>query len=80
MSQQRQDDGGNEVVKVFSRACRAMRSFMRDEAGVTAIEYALLAALIAIVTAGSIAFVGSGVKSMWTLVSDTVVAAVAGLL
>lgn len=78
MNQQRQDDEGNEAVTVFRRACRAMKSAMRDEAGVTAIEYALLAALIAIVVSGSIVLVGSSLNGLWTTVSDAVVAAVAG--
>lgn len=78
MNQQRQDDEGNEVATVFRRACRAMQSAMRDEAGVTAIEYALLAALIAIVVVGSITAVGTSLNGLWTTVSDAVTAAVAG--
>lgn len=79
MSQQRQDDEGNEAVTVFRRACRAMKSAMQDEVGVTAIEYALLAALIAIVVLVGITALGSSVNGLWTAVSDAVVAAAAGL-
>lgn len=78
MSQQRQDDQGNGVT-VFRRACRAMKSAMRDEAGVTAIEYALLAALIAIVVVGSITSAGNSLNGLWTMVSTEVAAVVAGL-
>lgn len=55
-------------------------SFLREEDGVSAIEYALLAALIAIAAAGSIGGLGGEVRSMWAGVSATVLAAIAGAL
>ena len=49
-----------------------MRELIRDEAGVTAIEYALLASLIAIVASVGIALLGGGVSAMWAQISTTV--------
>lgn len=57
-----------------------IESFLCDERGVTAIEYALVAALIVIVASGSIATLGGGVGGMWTQVSTLVSAAIAGAL
>lgn len=72
-------DERNKAVTVFWLAGQAMKSFLQEETGVTAIEYALLAALIAIVAVGSITSVGSSLLGLWTAVSDAVAAAVAGL-
>ncbi len=47
----------------------------RDEAAVTAIEYALLGFLIAVVASVSISVLGGGVGGLWTLVSNAVVGA-----
>ena len=66
----------SEAESGFGRACRALRSFVQDEAGVTAIEYALLGALIVIVVVTGIAASGSAVLGMWTRVSDAVTRAV----
>ena len=65
----------NQAETVFWRACRVMRWLIKEEAGVTAIEYALLASLIAIVASGGIALLGGGVSGMWTFISTNVVAA-----
>ena len=43
--------------------------FWRDSAGVTAIEYGLIAALIAVVIASAVTVVGNDVKSVFTHVS-----------
>jgi len=42
--------------KLFSR-------FMRDESGATAIEYGLIAALIAVVIIGALQAIGTGLKA-----------------
>ena len=49
--------------------------FVRDESGVTAIEYGLLAALIVVVASGSIALLGGGTNGMWTKVRNAIAAA-----
>lgn len=53
---------------------------MREECGVTAIEYALLAVLIVVIASGSIVTLGGGVGGMWTKISTLVSAAVSGAL
>jgi pilus assembly protein Flp/PilA len=50
--------------------------FLRDEAGVTAIEYGLLAALIVVVASGAIALMGGGANGMWTKVTRAILNAI----
>jgi pilus assembly protein Flp/PilA len=42
---------------------------MRDESGATAIEYGLIAALIAVVIIGALTAVGTSLKGVFTTVS-----------
>lgn len=72
-------DERNKAVTVFRLAGQAMKSFLQEETGVTAIEYALLAALIAIVVVGSVTATGNSLLGLWTAVSDAVAAAVGGV-
>lgn len=44
--------------------------FVRDESGATAIEYALVAVLIAIAIIGAVAMVGTEVNNDFTSVAD----------
>lgn len=37
--------------------------FMKDESGATAIEYGLIAALIAVVLVGALGFIGTGLNT-----------------
>ncbi len=46
-----------------------IQQFARDEEGVTAIEYGLLAALIAVVIIGAVTIVGTDLVAMFTKVS-----------
>ena len=46
-----------------------MQRFINDEEGVTAIEYALIAALIAVVIIASVRLVGTKVAATFTAVS-----------
>ncbi|MGE5469738.1 MAG: Flp family type IVb pilin [Bacteroidota bacterium] len=62
----------NKAAGGFERGCRALERMTRDQAGVTAIEYALLASLIAVVVAGSVAALGGSVLGMWTGIADAV--------
>jgi pilus assembly protein Flp/PilA len=48
---------------------RRFFEFWTDQSGATAIEYALLAALIAVVIIGGVKAVGSNVSTMFTSVS-----------
>lgn len=47
-------------------------SFWRNEQGATAIEYALLASLIAVAIIGAVTVLGSSVNSLFTKTSDAV--------
>ena len=48
---------------------RVFFRFFRDEAGATAIEYALIASLIAVVIIGGVTAVGTGLSSTFNTVS-----------
>ena len=51
---------------------------LTDESGVTAIEYGLLAALIAVAIIGAVTATGGSLGAMYTMWSDAVAAAIAG--
>ena len=58
---------------------RAMvKGFAHDDSGATAIEYGLIAALIALVIIGSVAALGGGNNGMWEYVKNEVVAGLDG--
>jgi pilus assembly protein Flp/PilA len=46
-------------------------NFYRDESGATAIEYGLIAALIAVVIIGGVSAVGTSLSSTFTTVSGS---------
>lgn len=48
----------------------ATQRFLRDEEGVTAIEYGLIAALIAVVIIGAVAAVGDGLDAVFQGIAD----------
>jgi pilus assembly protein Flp/PilA len=48
-----------------------IRAFAREEDGVTAIEYGLLAALIAVAIIGGATLVGTSLNTMFTNISTT---------
>ena len=54
---------------------RFIQKFVRDEEGVTAIEYGLIAALIAVVIIASVTIVGTKLVAVFTAVSAALVAA-----
>lgn len=58
-----------------SDLCRRLLALLREELGVTSIEYALLASLIVVGASASIALLGGGVEGMWGRVAGAVVAA-----
>jgi len=53
------------MTNLFSR-------FVRDESGATAIEYGLIAALIAVVIIGAVTAVGTGLSGTFNTVSGSV--------
>lgn len=51
-----------------------MKQFLNDEEGVTAIEYGLIAALIAVVIIGGVQLVGGNLQNVFTSVAGQLVA------
>ncbi len=47
-----------------------VRNFLSDESGVTAIEYALIASLIAVAIIGAVTTVGTNTKKVFTEVGS----------
>ena len=52
-----------------------IRNFMREEDGVTAIEYGLIAALIAVVIIVSVTSVGTALSTKFTAIATAITAA-----
>ncbi len=50
--------------------------FLKDEDGVTAIEYGLIAALIAVVIITAVSLLGANISNAFTAISDAISAAV----
>ena len=50
---------------------KTLKAFWNDEQGVTAIEYGLLAGLIAVVVIGGATLAGTEVNAMFTKVANT---------
>ena len=48
-----------------------VRNFLSDESGVTAIEYALIASLIAVAIIGAVTTVGTNVSTVFTEIGTT---------
>lgn len=68
--------GRNKAAMLVQRAGRAMKPLQQDQSGVTALEYSLLAALIAVVILGSVSTVGSAVTALWAQIAAKVMAAI----
>lgn len=50
----------------------ALRSFVADESGATAIEYGLIAALISVVIIGTLTSLGSDLKSKFSKIDTAI--------
>jgi len=55
---------------MFNYALTWLKSFANSEEGVTAIEYGLIAALIAVVIIAAITLVGTELQTTFTKISD----------
>ena len=51
---------------------QAIKNFIQDEAGVTAIEYGLIAALIAVVIVTAVALVGTNLNTVFGTVATKI--------
>jgi pilus assembly protein Flp/PilA len=63
---------------IMQKFVNATRRFLRDEEGVTAIEYGLIAALIAVVIIGAVQAVGGGLTGVFEAISEALGGAVGG--
>ena len=59
-------------------ASRFFRELLREESGVTAIEYALLASLIAVVIVGAVTTVGLNLGVLYDMLATEVSDAISG--
>lgn len=59
----------------MNKTIQAVKNFWNDEAGVTAIEYGLLAALIAVFIIGATQALGTSVSDTFTFISNAMNAA-----
>ena len=60
----------------MSTFIRKIRGFVQDEQGVTAIEYGLIAALIAVVIIAALTAVGKDLNTVFNTIADDLSAAV----
>ena len=51
---------------------RFMKGLWKDEAGVTAIEYGLIAALIAVIIITAVALVGTDMRNMFNTIANNI--------
>jgi pilus assembly protein Flp/PilA len=68
--------GHRRLRRTLSRVCRAVAGWrpVRETAGVTAMEYGLIAALIAVAIIAAITLVGTKIKGTLNAVSTTLTA------
>lgn len=59
----------------MSKIINLAKQIVRDEDGVTAIEYGLIAALIAVVIMGAVSTVGTDLKNVFTSIGTDLTAA-----
>ena len=58
----------------------ALRNFVKDESGASAVEYGLLVALIAVVIIGAVTMLGTTISGMFTKVNSSISGAGSGEL
>ncbi|HEY0302240.1 MAG TPA: Flp family type IVb pilin [Rhizomicrobium sp.] len=51
---------------------KLIKTFIRDESGATAIEYGLIAALIAVVIIGAVTIVGTSLSGTFATISGSI--------
>lgn len=56
----------------------SLKRFLKDESGATAIEYGLIAALIAVVIIGSVQLLGTSIQTQFNAISTAISGAGAG--
>jgi pilus assembly protein Flp/PilA len=58
---------------IMTRITKTIRAFVRDENGAAAIEYGLLAALIAVMIVAGARAIGVSLDTIFTSIADTLV-------
>lgn len=48
------------------------RAFLRDEAGATALEYAIIATLISVAIVGALTATGTQLNALWTTLANNI--------
>jgi pilus assembly protein Flp/PilA len=54
----------------MGEAMKSIKRFFRDDSGVTSMEYALIAVLIAVAIVAGAALVGVGVSALFTIIGN----------
>ncbi|CAE6494212.1 Flp/Fap pilin component [Nitrosomonas nitrosa] len=60
---------------MMDKLVQSVKNFMREEEGVTAIEYALIAALIAVAIIATVRTVGTDLNTVFTAISTALTGA-----
>tara|TARA_Y100001956_G_C3963133_1_gene117636 strand:- start:67 stop:261 length:195 start_codon:yes stop_codon:yes gene_type:complete len=63
------------ITKLFVKAQLALENYKNDEQGVTAIEYGLIAAGVAVAVGAAAATLGTDLTAIFTKISDALKAA-----
>jgi pilus assembly protein Flp/PilA len=66
------DQARPPILKSGHVMTKLIQTFLRDERGATAIEYGLIAALIAVVIIGAVSIVGTSLSTTFTTVSGSI--------
>lgn len=67
------DKGGSRGREVMEKVLQLAKQFARDEEGVTAIEYGLIAALIAVVIIAAVSLVGNNLRDVFNFIAGKLV-------
>ncbi len=62
----------------MEKIAQFLKQFFKDEEGVTAIEYGLIAALVALVIITALTLAGSSLNVLWLRISSVLASAAAG--
>ncbi len=57
---------------MVKKATGLLRGLWKDEAGVTAIEYGLIAALIAVIIITAVALIGTDMRNMFNTIANNI--------
>ncbi|MEQ9635314.1 MAG: Flp family type IVb pilin [Devosia marina] len=63
--------------RIDQRFGAVLHNLVADEAGATAIEYAMIASLLSVAVVGSALMLGGGLEDLWGFVRDEVMAGLA---